>query len=290
MKGATATEAQTGHTFPRHMHDQFGIGIMLAGAQDSLSGRGRVRAEAGHVITVNPNEIHDGCPAGCQTRRWAMLYFDTWVIDDVLSVLDVGPGKELCHPVVNSPKLASDFADLYQVILADCDKSLSCETLLMEVLSQLVSDPAKPVLPAPSAIGRAKQAIDDAPEAQLSITTLADLAGLSAFHFLRSFKQATGLPPHAYQIQRRLQMARRLLSDNNSVIMVAAECGFADQAHFTRHFRKSYGLSPGTLAASRTVCSWHVDDPRYPSKERDQAHCPAVPSGSLHTRGPATVR
>lgn len=250
LVGATAVEAETGHSFSRHMHDQFGIGIMLAGAQDSLSGRGRVRAEAGHVITVNPNEIHDGCPAGCQTRRWAMLYFDIQVINATLSALELAPGKELCHPVINSAKLASDFVGLYRMIQREGDVSLACETLLMEVLSQMVSGPARPCPAAPSAIERARQAIDDAPEAQMSVTTLAAVAGLSPFHFLRSFRRATGLPPHAYQVQRRLQKARRMLAGSKSITMVAAECGFADQAHFTRHFRRSYGFSPGAFAGS----------------------------------------
>lgn len=46
------------------MHDQFGIGLVERGAQKSLSGRGMVEAEAGHVITVNPGEVHDGIPLG----------------------------------------------------------------------------------------------------------------------------------------------------------------------------------------------------------------------------------
>ncbi|MBW8791892.1 MAG: AraC family ligand binding domain-containing protein, partial [Rhizobium leguminosarum] len=57
LSGIEAVEAETHHSFSRHTHEQFGIGLISAGAQSSLSGRGMVEAEAGDIITVNPNEV-----------------------------------------------------------------------------------------------------------------------------------------------------------------------------------------------------------------------------------------
>ncbi len=54
MRGVDAVSADTSHTFGRHTHDQFGIGVILRGAQKSMSARGIVEAEAGDVITVKP--------------------------------------------------------------------------------------------------------------------------------------------------------------------------------------------------------------------------------------------
>jgi len=62
--GVEAVEADTAHSFGRHMHDQFGIGVIIRGAQKSASGRGPVEAGPGDVITVNPREVHDGHPIG----------------------------------------------------------------------------------------------------------------------------------------------------------------------------------------------------------------------------------
>lgn len=64
MAGVEAVEAATRHAFPRHTHQQFGIGVIHQGAQKSASGRGMVEAGPGDVITVNPNEVHDGSPIG----------------------------------------------------------------------------------------------------------------------------------------------------------------------------------------------------------------------------------
>ena len=75
LVGAEAVEARSHHVFGRHMHDQYGIGLILSNAQRSASGRGPVEASAGDLITVNPGEVHDGAPIGAD-RHWCMLYFD----------------------------------------------------------------------------------------------------------------------------------------------------------------------------------------------------------------------
>jgi hypothetical protein len=60
LPGVMAMRLHTAHSFPRHAHDHFGIGVMTAGAQRSWSGRGAVESALGDIITVNPGEMHDG--------------------------------------------------------------------------------------------------------------------------------------------------------------------------------------------------------------------------------------
>jgi AraC-like DNA-binding protein len=75
--GVYATQIESGRSFRKHWHATFGIGWLAQGAQVSASGRGRVEAFAGDLITTNPGEVHDGQPLGGASRRWQMLYFDT---------------------------------------------------------------------------------------------------------------------------------------------------------------------------------------------------------------------
>jgi AraC-like DNA-binding protein len=77
---------------------------------------------------------------------------------------------------------------------------------------------------------------------------LAALAGMSAFHFLRSFKKEIGLPPHAFLTQLRLQQARKLLAQGLGQAETAAAVGFYDQSALSRHFKKIYGVTPGQYA------------------------------------------
>jgi AraC-like DNA-binding protein len=83
---------------------------------------------------------------------------------------------------------------------------------------------------------------------KLTLEQLARASGLSAFHFSRLFHRVVGLSPHQYLLRCRLRHAHALLSaagERHSLAEVAAECGFFDQAHLARHFRRAYGVSPG---------------------------------------------
>lgn len=85
----------------------------------------------------------------------------------------------------------------------------------------------------------------------ISLKELADLVGLSPSYFSEAFKQSTGLPPHRWQMARRVQEAKRLLRDQRlSPTEAALAAGFADQAHFTRVFRRFEGTTPGAWLRS----------------------------------------
>jgi AraC family transcriptional regulator len=80
----------------------------------------------------------------------------------------------------------------------------------------------------------------------IRLDDLASLTGLNCKHFVRAFKQSTGLPPHQYLIVQRIEAAKHgLLDGGASLADIAVRCGFADQSHFTATFRKIVGVPPG---------------------------------------------
>ena len=80
----------------------------------------------------------------------------------------------------------------------------------------------------------------------LRLTSLADIAGMSVYHFARRFRETVGLSPHAYVLSRRIARSRAVLSrGESSLAQVALACGFSSQAHFTTAFRRSLGVTPG---------------------------------------------
>ena len=84
----------------------------------------------------------------------------------------------------------------------------------------------------------------------LSLTALADIACLSPYHFSRSFKEAVGVGPQRYVIQRRLERAKTMLRRTREPLaLIALEAGFGDQSHFTTIFRREMGVTPGRFRA-----------------------------------------
>jgi AraC-like DNA-binding protein len=256
LPGVEAVDARSDHVFARHSHDQYGVGIMLAGGQRSSSGRGQVEALAGDLITVNPGEVHDGAPIGGAPRAWRMLYLPPPLAGAVAADLSEGRGGDYTFhdPVARHAALAACFQRLYAAVTAggtgDAPKLLR-EQLLLELLQGL-QDNGSPRRPAhaTAAIARARAMIDDAPAAAVSLAELAGVAGLGRFQLVRQFAQATGLTPHAYLIQRRIEAARVLLARGSALADAAAASGFADQSHMTRIFIRTYGITPGAYAAA----------------------------------------
>jgi AraC family transcriptional regulator len=89
--------------------------------------------------------------------------------------------------------------------------------------------------------------IEEHLDAGLTLEQMAAVARLSAYHFARQFKAATGLPPHQYVIARRVERAKQLLQTGGdfSLAEVAVRAGFSDQSHFSNHFKRLVGVTPG---------------------------------------------
>jgi AraC family transcriptional regulator len=82
-------------------------------------------------------------------------------------------------------------------------------------------------------------------EQNLSLTELAVLAQMSCHHFARLFKRSTGVSPHQYVIQCRVERAKKLiLQEERSIAEIAHQLGFANQSHLSRHFKRLVGVSP----------------------------------------------
>jgi AraC-like DNA-binding protein len=246
LDGLLAVEAVSDRAFPRHTHDCYGIGVLVGGAQRSASGRGPVEAHEGQVITVNPNEVHDGIPIGNAERAWKMIYFAPELLARILP--EVAWGAELHHPVLASCSTAGTLLSLHAAAMAGEEAQETAENLLPGVLAPLLSRKAGPTAAQARGISRAAARIDDAPEAPHPVAQLAAEAGLSHWHFIRAFSAATGLTPQAYRRQRQVQKARKVIESGVPLAEAAAAAGFADQSHMTRLFTRCYGFTPGTLA------------------------------------------
>jgi len=247
--------ASSRRSFPRHAHDEYGIGIIEHGAQRSASGRGVVEAGPGDIITVNPGEIHDGAPIGDAPRRWRMLYFSPALIRD--ASLDLGGRSsetyEFEAPRICDASASRRVAKLFQLYARGAPgDALHSEESLLAILSALSA--RRRIGPRasgfPMQVLKAKVLADEDPSVLLTLADLAFACGLSRFQTLRAFARATGFTPHAYLVQRRIELARTLIRNGSSLVDAALASGFVDQSHMTRVFVARYGYSPGAYATA----------------------------------------
>jgi len=246
MAGVEVIAADSAHAFGRHTHDEFGIGLIERGAQKSASGRGTVEAGAGDMITVNPGEVHDGKPFDAAGRRWRMLYVQPERVLD--AARDVAPGTafEFTAPVIRDRVLVARFAALFDAATVG-DEGLESEAAMLALIARLLQPVPRERPALVAGVAAARERIDDDPAITPTLASLATQAGLSRYQFLRAFTRLTGLPPHAYLLQRRVQHARGLVRGGMTLADAAAASGFADQSHMTRCFVKSFGLTPGAF-------------------------------------------
>jgi AraC-like DNA-binding protein len=251
ISGVEAMTMLTEHSFPRHSHDQFGIGVMTMGAQRSWSGLGEVESRIGDIIVVNPGEMHDGAPMG-GVRGWRIVYLDPGLVMREVPEEIATAGFEV-RPVAQDPQLGGEILRFFRELTEqDIDHFAREEALLcclMRVLQRHGMDGPRDAKKSPST-ALAMQRLEDEPESSVSLGALADLCGLSRFQLLRGFSKDMGATPHAYLIQLRVRKARRLLAIGKSPVEAALLAGFADQSHLTRAFVRQFGVTPGRYQAA----------------------------------------
>lgn len=237
--------------FSRHSHEGYTIGVIERGAQRFYRTGGNHVAPQDSIILVNADEVHTGHSA--VEGGWA--YKAMYPVPEQFEAISRELGNSgygtpyFPEAVVHDPELASQFRLVFDT-LEKSDNRLLRETLVYASLVKLMArhgkTPPKPVemSKAQQQLTLVKTFLDDFPQADVSLEELAKLAGISPFHLVRAFQKQFGFPPHAYQIQARLRYARTLLKAGHSISDTAQECGFHDQSHLHRHFKKAMGITP----------------------------------------------
>jgi len=217
----------------------------------SIGGRTQHGAP-GFVLCQKPNELTVGRPEGDLPGSFKVLEFTTELLEEWLSEQPGATLRPEWSAAIQalSPAASAQFGHFFEAFEpAASPLQLQSELLqLSEVMvhSLIAGMPARAVrLDGPPIRGTARMRECLHEEgSDIDLETLARKAGLSRFQALRAFKRRYGLPPHAYQIAVRLGQARRLLSEGIAPVDVALRCGFGDQSHFNRHFKRTYGITP----------------------------------------------
>ena len=243
--------------FAPHVHEGYVFTVIESGAQRFWHRGSEHLAPVGSMVMINPDELHTGATAHEAGWRYRAVYPDCERVTGVLAELELGREgmPYFRQSVIQDPLLASTFSHLHQ-LSENAASALEQQTAWRQAILALVQrhgqcGELRPAGNEPLAVARAREILETQLAAPPSLEALASAVNLSPFHFARVFRQATGLPPHAWLKQRRLVRARELLKRGLPALEVAFALGFADQSHLNRQFKQAYGVTPG---AYRQAC------------------------------------
>ncbi|MEV4629862.1 AraC family transcriptional regulator [Micromonospora sp. NPDC049523] len=245
--------------YPRHAHEEYQLCLNFELPGRVWHDRAWHTVAPGSMTVVAPGEVHetrdvDDRAAGGDYR---VFYLEASTIDGLATEL---AGVRTADArfgglVVPDDDLFHRFTRLHRAYQAG-EARLVRDCLMQSALAGLLNrhGGARWARRTPTHTGRAAhQARDylrDNLASNVSLAELARVANLSPYHLARTFTREFGLSPHAYLVQSRINLARRLLLEVPSVTEVAYRTGFYDPSHFTRHFTRLVGVRPGRYARS----------------------------------------
>jgi AraC-like DNA-binding protein len=240
------------HTYHRHSHDTYSFGVTEQGAQAFRCRGGAHVSTSGLVMAFNPDDPHDGHAGDPGGFTYRMVHVDPAVVRDVLTQARVPrPGLPLfATPVLDDPVLAARVRRAAAAML-DGPDPLAAQEALDALVVTAAGRRAGPAPEAASPMAVVRDLLHAGYAGPLTADELARAAGRSRFQVYRLFRARHGLSPSAYLRQLRLRAARRGLAAGEPVAAVAAAAGFADQAHLTRWFRRTYGITPAAYQRAR---------------------------------------
>lgn len=265
------------HAFGRHSHEHYAIGVVVDGVEEFQHAGSVERAAPGEIPLVNPGVVHTGHAGTPGGWTYRVLYPSVAVVAGVAEEIGAPPGTPaFADPVVCDQAAARLLLAAHRAAEQERDTSrggtanghdegaaprggaLASGSLLRLLLANLLRrhgrDPvcaAAPPAAGAGEVARARELLHARMADPPKLEDLAAAVGARPFPLLRAFRDAHGLPPHAYLNQERVRAARLLLDDGSPVAETAHTVGFVDQAHLTRHFRRVLGITPGAYRRER---------------------------------------
>ena len=242
--------------YQKHRHDTYAICLPTTGVL-GFDYRGTSEISLpGQVVVLHPDEVHDGYAGAQEGFGYRQLYVEPALIFEAIQTMC----PHACSlpfvrtPVVRNQKLSAAIISAFE----GTREPLAIDSLIVQLAEGLLeADPSCKHVSLPChldvpALKRARQYLDSQKTRVVHSSELEAVTGLSRYELARQFRAMSGTSPYRYLLMRRLDVARQQLAQSRSLVEVALEAGFADQAHFSRMFKATFGITPARYrAASR---------------------------------------
>jgi AraC-like DNA-binding protein len=231
------------HAFEPHTHAAFGLGVIETGVERFRYRGSDHLAPTDSLVLMNPDELHTGRAETPDGWSYRMVYLDETALEAVAGE----PGWWFRQAVQCDAPRARRVNHLLQA-LWHADEPLAFDSALSLLIDELRPHACVPRPARADAAQRFEPVLEHMRchlHRRLTLDELAGVAGLSPFHFLRSFKLQHHATPQQVLMALRLFAAKEMLARGEPAAQVAAASGLTDQAHLTRAFVRRYGVTPG---------------------------------------------
>jgi AraC-like DNA-binding protein len=216
------------------------------------------RAGEGELFVLEPEAVHTGMAAVPEGWAYKVMYIEPRLLHD-WAERDGGALRAARWVVFRDLALRAALERAHAALAAEPPGDLAIDEAVLGAVAALRPH-LRPGSPSHgreraehAAVRRARRHLTDRWDRRVTLAELAGVAGLSRFELVRRFGEQNGVTPHAFQTNLRVDHARTMLAQGLPAAEVAAACGFADQPHLSRVFKRAVGVSPGRYA--RAVAS-----------------------------------
>jgi len=237
----------SGRHYKSHMHQTFSVGAINRGEVIYQVDGQTALLRPGSLALINPEILHSCNPTKSQMRSYYMLYLDIdWCLQLQQSLWQIETFNPVNRILLEDDLLYQQYIVVLESLMGK-DDLLEKEQLLVELIERIflqACEPAKKKNVPSLEIEQLKLQLSENLDQDISVKQLATAQQANSYTLLRHFKAATGITPHAYRLNCRIELARRLLQEGLELSQVALECGFFDQSHFHRHFKAITTVTP----------------------------------------------
>jgi len=251
LPGVEGRQAFGSHaTYRAHTHSALSIGRVDRGRSTLRIGKRAIPLKSGDVVVIAPGQVHSCNPRNVKSWSYRMFYIDPdWFVS--------GPGKLPAFPnaVLSGSAVAKLVDRLEQALCArtgSAKRSLTFRNAVSAILQRCTKLSFQTKSGRASCVGKARAFIDAHCFDRVTLSCLANVAETSPYRLIRQFKQTVGLTPHAYQLDRRINLTRDMLQRGHRIADVAYAAGFSDQSHFQRAFKTRVAATPLEYQSGRS--------------------------------------
>ncbi len=233
-----------------HSHPQWSIGCILEGQSSFLCGERLHQVSKGDLVIMNAQEVHACNPAQDSPWSYYMLHLDCDWLGKLLhqAGLQLTDTWQATGPdVLRQSTYFQSLCDLCNTLLSDSPNKTKEEALkaaLLELFQHELNGEQAITVAIPNNVSQVAYYLIEHADQDDAITAVADKFGFSSSYLTRQFKRYYHMTPHAFRLDRRIQLGQIALKNGVPIAEVAGQFGFSDQAHFQRVFKQRVAATP----------------------------------------------